>query len=62
MSRRKAHDQPSSVEAQTDGVHVDGPDGVAVTLTPRAALETAKRMSDAAVEILIENASGPAPR
>ncbi len=53
MSNRKVHDNPSAVEARADGVHVEGPDDVSVVLTPRAALETARRLGDAAVEMLI---------
>lgn len=40
----KIHDEPSSVAAEEDQVIVDGPDAVAVTLTPEAAEETGHRL------------------
>lgn len=43
-------DEPSHVEAVDGEVVVDGPDGVAVSLTPDAAMATADRLADAAVE------------
>jgi hypothetical protein len=55
----KIHDEPSKVEVQEGGVHVDGPDAVDVTMTPKAALETAKRLGNAAVDLLIDNPDGP---
>ena len=54
----KLHDEASIVTAEHGQVLVDGPDGVAVSLTPDAAVETSDRLLDAAVEaqgqILIE--------
>ncbi|RMB52235.1 hypothetical protein C8J44_3264 [Sphingomonas sp. PP-CE-3A-406] len=54
----KLHDEASTVTAEHGQVLVDGPDGVAVSLTPDAAVETSDRLLDAAVEaqgqILIE--------
>jgi len=44
---RGAHIEPSEVEADDGQVIVDGPDGVAVTLTPDAAIETSERLLDA---------------
>jgi hypothetical protein len=41
---------PSVVVAEQGEVIVEGPDGVAVTLTPEAAEETARRMIHAAFE------------
>lgn len=41
--------QPSVVTAEQGLVIIDGPDGVAVTLTPDAAIETADRLNDVAV-------------
>lgn len=46
----EAHGQPSDVVAEEGDVIVEGPDGVAVTLTPDAAEETARRMMAAADE------------
>ena len=42
----KAHDEASKVEADRGEVVVDGPDGVAVSLTPDAAIETSERLMD----------------
>ena len=46
----KLHDEPSTVTAEHGQVMVDGPDGVAVSLTPDAAVETSDRLLEAAVE------------
>ena len=46
----KIHDEPSTVIAENGQVLVDGPDGVAVSLTPDAAVETSERLLQAAVE------------
>ena len=46
----KLHDEPSTVTADHGQVLVDGPDGVAVSLTPDAAVETSDRLLEAAVE------------
>ncbi len=46
----KLHDEASTVTAEHGQVLVDGPDGVAVSLTPDAAVETSDRLLDAAVE------------
>jgi hypothetical protein len=46
----KLHDEASTVTARHGQVLVDGPDGVAVSLTPDAAAETSDRLLDAAVE------------
>jgi hypothetical protein len=44
-----AHDQPSEVVAEEGEVHIDGPDGVAFSFTPEAAIETAERLFRAGV-------------
>jgi hypothetical protein len=46
----KIYDQPSKVEAEDGNVVVDGPDGVAVRLTPDAAVETSDRLLWGAAE------------
>ena len=46
----RIYDEPSEVEAQDGVVVVDGPDGVAVLLTPGAAEETSHRLLDKATE------------
>lgn len=40
----KIYEEPSEVEAVDGNVVVDGPDAVAVLLTPDAALETSDRL------------------
>ena len=50
----KPYDRPSDVVAEEGEVLVDGPDGVAVSLTPRAAEETSRRLFDAAAEAATE--------
>lgn len=44
MNHNKTHDEPSQVTAEEGEVMIDGPDGVAVTVTPEAALETSERL------------------
>lgn len=41
---RKAFDTPSKVSAEEGEVVVDGPDGVAYSMTPEAAAETSDRL------------------
>ena len=48
--RQTPYSQPSQVTAEEGEVHVDGPDGIAVALTPDAAEETGRRLLDAAAE------------
>lgn len=50
MAPRSGYASPSDVSAEQGEVILEGPDGVAVTLTPDAAEETARRMLDAAAE------------
>ena len=50
MASLGAHGEPSEVAAESGDVIVEGPDGVAVTLTPDAAEETARLMMAAADE------------
>lgn len=45
----RLHDQPSEVEAQEGEVLVNGPDGVSISLTPEAALETSDRLVEGAI-------------
>jgi hypothetical protein len=44
----KTHDEASKVAAEEGVVFVDGPDGVAVALTPNAAADTSDRLLHAA--------------
>jgi len=48
MTDRTAYDEPSEIKAEKGEVLVDGPDGVAVSLTPEAAKETSDRMMESA--------------
>jgi hypothetical protein len=50
MAKHELYDDASSVQAKGGEVSVDGPDGVAVSLTPEAAVETGGRLIDAAAE------------
>jgi hypothetical protein len=50
MTRNSPFEEPSEVAAEDGAVIVDGPDGIAVSLTPDAAEQTARRLSDAARE------------
>lgn len=54
------HDEPIDAAAAGPAVHLHGLPDVNVTLTPVAALETAKRIGDAAIEVLIDTASAQA--
>ena len=47
---KPTYDEPSSVAAEQGDVIVDGPDAVAVTMTPAAAKETGKRLLDKSEE------------
>ena len=44
MDPERVYDEPSDVAAEDGQVIVDGPDAVAVTLTPDAAVETSQRL------------------
>lgn len=46
----KLHDEASTVTAEEGEVLVDGPDGVAISLTPEAAAETSDRLLHGAAE------------
>jgi hypothetical protein len=46
----QAYAEPSEVTAEQGKVIVEGPGGVAITLTPEAAEETGRRLLDAASE------------
>ena len=49
----KVHDEASIVSNAAGAVAMDGPGGVAVTLTPEAAAETADRLLECANEALV---------
>lgn len=50
MRSTGAHSDPSDVVAEQGEIIVEGPDGVAVTFTPDAAEETARRLMAAVSE------------
>jgi len=70
MDHSRTYDEPSVIGAEQGEVIVDGPDGVAVSLTPDAAIETSERLLDGALtargQQLAEEgrrkARGPDPR
>jgi hypothetical protein len=49
MCPPKPHDKPSRVAAEEGEVLIDGPNGIALSLTPEAAEETSQRLLDGAV-------------
>ena len=50
LAMAKTYDTPSDVAADEGSVMIDGPDGVAVTMTPEAAEETSDRLLNKAAE------------
>lgn len=46
MPEREVYDRPSDVTPKEGDVHMVGPDGTDVALTPEAALETSQRLLD----------------
>jgi hypothetical protein len=53
------YDEASDAEAEGRTVHVHGPSDLEINLTPRAALETAKRIGEAAIDALIDQVPKP---
>ncbi len=47
---KQLHDEPSIVTAENGEVIVDGPDGVAISMTPEAAAETSDRLLHGAAQ------------
>jgi len=62
MVDNKLHDEPSEVQADEGEVLVDGPNGVSVSLTPEAALETSDRLEQEAIRAKGQLASEEARR
>ncbi len=60
MEPLRAHDQPSQVVAEQGTVIIEGPAGVAITMTPNAAEETARRLMVAAEEARSQPSGGAA--
>ena len=50
-----AHGQASDVVAEEGNIIIEGPDGVAVTMSPDAAEETARRLLRTVLEVRKEN-------
>lgn len=48
----KVYDEPTKVDAEDGKVILDGPDGVAVLMTPDAALETSDRLLSGATQAM----------
>ncbi|MCK8455790.1 hypothetical protein [Sphingomonas faeni] len=51
------HSQPRDVFQECGEVIIDGPDGTVIAMTPEAALRTAGRLDDAALEALLARAN-----
>ena len=54
----KPHSEPAQVERADGEILIDGPDGMTSSLTPEAALETAKLLEDKAVEAIVARHRG----
>ena len=50
MDDPKVYDEASETTAEDGSVHVEGPDGVDVKLTPEAALTTSDKLLESAAE------------
>jgi hypothetical protein len=46
--------EPSNVANEQGDVHITGPNGIDLSMTPAAALETAKRLDAAAIDALLD--------
>lgn len=55
MSESKVYNDPGTASAEQGEVLLDGPDGIAISLTPFAAEETAKQLLRAAAEARAQN-------
>jgi hypothetical protein len=56
---QKVYDTPSKVSAEEGEVMIDGPDGVAVSMTPDAAAETSDRLLEQAAIARGQEKPGP---
>ena len=52
----RPHTQPRNVFHENGEVIIDGPDGAVIAMTPEAALRTAGRLDEAALDELIARA------
>jgi hypothetical protein len=58
----RPHAQPRDVFHENGEVIIDGPDGTVISMTPEAALRTAGRLDEAALDELIARAQAEADR
>lgn len=54
----KTFDKPSEVSSDDGHVHIHGPDGIDVAMTPAAAFETAQRLDAAAIDAVLATVGG----
>lgn len=54
----KPYDKPANVTRVDDEILIDGPDGMTTSMTPEAALKTARRLEDKAVEAIVARHAG----
>jgi hypothetical protein len=54
----KTSNKPSEVSSDDGDVHIHGPDGIDVTMTPAAAFETAQRLDAAAIDAVLATVGG----
>ena len=54
----KPHSEPAQVDRVDGEILVDGPDGMTSSLTPEAALKTARRLEEKAVEAIVARHGG----
>lgn len=59
---RKPYDTPAEATAENGEVMIDGPDGIAVSLTPKAAHESARKIERAAGQAEAQDRPAPAGR
>jgi hypothetical protein len=57
----KPSDEPSEVSNEEGAVHIEGPDGIDVAMTPAAALETARRLDTVAIDAILEGIAPKSP-
>jgi hypothetical protein len=58
MSAPKPQDQPSHVAAEQGEVLIEGPNGIALSLTPEAAAETSQRLRAGAARAIDQKSAG----
>lgn len=54
MDGQRPNDEPSTVSREDHEILMDGPDGVALSMTPEAALRTAKALEQEAERAIAE--------